>query len=80
MDSFEQMKFEVLLAQSRRECAALREENERLRRVADELARQVEEFETWDQDDWPAALHCLQGHAKAARAALNSTEGSGDAS
>jgi len=39
--------------------------------VAWDFVRQVEEFETWDEKDWPAALSCLRAHAGAARTAIN---------
>lgn len=42
-----------------------------LEAIATDLIRQVEEFETWDQDDWPAALHVLKKQADAARSALS---------
>lgn len=41
-----------------------------LLKVADELVRQVEEFASWDEKDWPAAYAALQEHATAAREAL----------
>lgn len=53
---------------------ALQRRVERLEAVASGLVRQVEEFETWDQDDWPAALHALKGHAKVATAALAASQ------
>lgn len=44
--------------------------NARLSDVARVFVRQVEEFETWDADDWPVALDALKKHASAARRAL----------
>jgi hypothetical protein len=38
--------------------------------VARDLVRQVEEFERWDEKDWPAALDALRRHAEAARTAI----------
>jgi hypothetical protein len=52
------------------ELDALRAQNARLSDVARDLVRQVEEFETWDEKDWPAALGALREHASAARRAL----------
>jgi hypothetical protein len=45
-----------------------------LEEFAANFVRQIEEFETWDKDDWDAAMSGLRGFAETARAALSSTE------
>lgn len=39
------------------------------------LVRQVEEFRSWDEKDWPAALAALSAHAQAARGLIARAEG-----
>ena len=47
------------------------------RAFASNFVRQVEEFETWDQDDWPAAMSGLRGFAETARALIAGQEKGG---